>query len=365
VLTSTSVSIYVDGVFRNKKNGSPGTIDNTFPMTVGGKLDCDQIDITCDYYSGQIDYVKITKSLPVNQPPVANFAPSCAALLCSFDSSSSSDPDGTIASYAWDFGDGSASTVASPHHLYDAAGSYTVSLTVKDNSNATASVTKSVNVSDQTSGSSVAFVGSAVSAANSKTPTVTVPAAAAAGQRLVLVLSDNDPTQTVSDPTGVTGWTRLGSVAAKTMGTTVWTKVAGPADPGAVLKVAVSAAVKHTITVAAYDGVDNSLPGLPFASATDVINGHTARATPTVTAPDGAWVASYWADKSANTTAWTPESSVVTRRAACAADAGHICSAYADSGQPVPAGTYGAITASTNAPSDQATMWSIVLPSAT
>jgi PKD repeat protein len=308
--------------------------------------------------------VKITKSLPVNQPPVASFTTSCAALLCTFDSSSSSDPDGTIASYAWDFGDGSTSTQASPHHLYAAAGSYDVTLTVKDKSGASTSITKTINVSDQSSGSSVAFVGSAVAAANSKSPTVTVPAAAAAGQRLVLVLSDNDATKTVSDPTGVTGWTRLASNTAKTMGTTVWTKVAAAGDPGTVLHVAVSAAVKHTLTVAAYDGVDNSVPGLTFAQSTDITAGHTARSTPTVTAPAGSWVVSYWADKSTNTTLWTAEASVATRQAACSADAGHICSAFADSGQPVPAGTYGNISASTNAPSDAAAMWSIVLPSA-
>ena len=49
------------GVPVNRKNGSTGTVDNAIPMTVGGKIDCDQIDITCDYFSGQIDYLRITK----------------------------------------------------------------------------------------------------------------------------------------------------------------------------------------------------------------------------------------------------------------------------------------------------------------
>ena len=35
--------MYVDGEQRNRKNGSTGTIDNNIPMTVGGKLDCDQV----------------------------------------------------------------------------------------------------------------------------------------------------------------------------------------------------------------------------------------------------------------------------------------------------------------------------------
>jgi hypothetical protein len=61
VLTSSSVTMYVDGVFRNRKNGATGTIDNSIPMTVGGKINCDQLETTCDYFSGQIDYIRITK----------------------------------------------------------------------------------------------------------------------------------------------------------------------------------------------------------------------------------------------------------------------------------------------------------------
>jgi len=61
VRTSSSVTMYVDGVYRNRKNGSTGTIDNRIRMTVGGKINCDQIETTCDYFSGQIDYITITK----------------------------------------------------------------------------------------------------------------------------------------------------------------------------------------------------------------------------------------------------------------------------------------------------------------
>ncbi len=44
VLTSTGVTMYVDGEFRNRKNGPTGTINNGIPMTIGGKINCDQID---------------------------------------------------------------------------------------------------------------------------------------------------------------------------------------------------------------------------------------------------------------------------------------------------------------------------------
>ena len=62
VRTMDSVEAYVDGVFNNRKRGYTGTIDNAIPMTIGGKINCNQIKITCDYFSGEIDYVRITRS---------------------------------------------------------------------------------------------------------------------------------------------------------------------------------------------------------------------------------------------------------------------------------------------------------------
>ena len=61
VRTSTEVRAYVDGVFNNRQRGNTGAIDNSLPMTIGGKLFCDQIKVTCDYFSGEIDYVRITR----------------------------------------------------------------------------------------------------------------------------------------------------------------------------------------------------------------------------------------------------------------------------------------------------------------
>src|SRR5206468_3079460 len=77
---------------------------------------------------------------PANQPPVAAFSSSCSALTCSF-TSTSSDPDGTIASYSWTFGDGATSTVQNPSHTYAAGGTYTVTLPVTDNQGAASATT--------------------------------------------------------------------------------------------------------------------------------------------------------------------------------------------------------------------------------
>ena len=67
----------------------------------------------------------------------------------SFSSAGSTDPDGSIASYAWTFGDGATSTQANPSHAYAAVGSYSVALTVTDNAGATSSPsTTTATISD-------------------------------------------------------------------------------------------------------------------------------------------------------------------------------------------------------------------------
>jgi PKD repeat protein len=58
-----------------------------------------------------------------------------------FVGSNSYDPDGVITNYLWDFGDGTNSTLANPTHVYTTAGTYTATLLVTDNSNATGSAT--------------------------------------------------------------------------------------------------------------------------------------------------------------------------------------------------------------------------------
>jgi len=83
---------------------------------------------------------------PPNQPPVASFTKSCSGLTCSF-TSTSSDPDGSIAGYRWTFGDGSpAVTTQNASHTYAAGGTYTVTLTVTDNRGATNASSQSVTV---------------------------------------------------------------------------------------------------------------------------------------------------------------------------------------------------------------------------
>ena len=89
-------------------------------------------------------------SAGTNAPPTASFTSSCSNLTCVFDASASTDPDGTIASYAWDFGDGTSGTGPTPSHSYATSGSYNVTLTVTDNGGATGAATRTVTATTGT-----------------------------------------------------------------------------------------------------------------------------------------------------------------------------------------------------------------------
>ena len=80
---------------------------------------------------------------PANTPPTANFGVTCEQLTCTF-SDSSTDAEGSIKAWHWDFGDGNNDTTRNPVHDYAAAQTYSATLTVTDSGGATNSVTKPV-----------------------------------------------------------------------------------------------------------------------------------------------------------------------------------------------------------------------------
>lgn len=82
-----------------------------------------------------------------NAPPTASFSKSCIDLSCDFDASGSNDVDGSIVSYSWAFDDGASASGLTTNHTYLAEGTYTVVLTVTDDSGAVAADTQNVTVS--------------------------------------------------------------------------------------------------------------------------------------------------------------------------------------------------------------------------
>jgi len=140
-----------------------------------------------------------------NQPPgaVASGTPNSgvAPLTVNLSSAGSSDPDGSISSYSWNFGDGTAaSSSASPSHVYQNAGSYTAVLTVTDNRGATGTAQVSITVTP-----------GALTAPSNLT-------GSAGRGSVTLNWTDNSSSETgfyiERAPSGTTSFVRAGSVAA-------------------------------------------------------------------------------------------------------------------------------------------------------
>ena len=91
--------------------------------------------------------VSVIAPPPANVPPTASFAATPSGLTVDVDATGSSDPDGTIMSYSWQFGDGTSDVGETVSHSYLAAGTYTVMLTVTDDQGATDTASKDVAVS--------------------------------------------------------------------------------------------------------------------------------------------------------------------------------------------------------------------------
>jgi photosystem II stability/assembly factor-like uncharacterized protein len=86
-------------------------------------------------FQGFIEHFAGTPPPPLNQPPVASFNYTTNALTVNF-TDTSTDLDGSIISWSWDFGDSTFSTEQNPAHTYDTANTYIVRLTVTDDDSA-------------------------------------------------------------------------------------------------------------------------------------------------------------------------------------------------------------------------------------
>ena len=91
-----------------------------------------------------LEWARLTSNLR----PTAGFTASVAGLALSVDGSASSDPEGEALTYAWQWGDGTASVSGSPTaaHAYATGGNYTVNLTVTDPKGATGLASSVVRV---------------------------------------------------------------------------------------------------------------------------------------------------------------------------------------------------------------------------
>ena len=144
-----------NSVVTQPANGGSGsfTFTRTFP-TVGAVIHWsanayDKDGLPSNKISGSITVTAAPP--PTNTLPVAAFTlgatTAAVGVPVNFDASASADPDGSVVTYSWNFGDNSTGIGRTTSHTYTSAGSYQVALVVTDNLNANSlAVTKSIIV---------------------------------------------------------------------------------------------------------------------------------------------------------------------------------------------------------------------------
>ena len=124
------------------------------PQQINAALQGSAIDMNTagfDHYSGygliQADAaIAALLAAGGNNLPVAGFNSGIAGLDVSF-TDTSTDSDGSITAWNWDFGDGNNASLQNPSHTYAAGGTFTVALTVTDNDGGVDSTSQQVTVS--------------------------------------------------------------------------------------------------------------------------------------------------------------------------------------------------------------------------
>ncbi len=288
---------------------------------------------------------------PSNAAPTAAFQVSCTTLSCTFDGSGSTDTDGTVQAWAWDFGDGTTGSGRTVTHPFAAAGTYPVTLRVTDDLGAGGQLSQDVTVTEQ----SVAHVGSAADtdAGSTRLHQVVVPGDVRAGDVMVLAFSSNIATGSISDPAG---WQRRAATATAGMQAVLWTRTATAADAGAGVQTTTSAFARGSLVLSAYRGATVGAADAVLSRETASTAAHR---TPELTAPTGGVLVSYWTDKTASTTGWTAPAGHTVRQTGAGSGAGHLSWLLTDS--PAPAGSAGGAVATATSATSNAAMASIVL----
>ena len=160
-----------------------------------------------------------------NRPPTAvasaNPASGTAPLAVSFTGGTSFDDDGTVAVYAWVFGDSGSSSQPNPTHTYQNPGTYTAVLTITDNDGATDTAQVTISVDE----------------AQNRPPTVmiTAPAAGAVfsvGQPLNFAGQGEDPEDGILPASAFVWEVSVGGGPFQTYATGIKSGTAVPVAPG-------------------------------------------------------------------------------------------------------------------------------------
>jgi alpha-tubulin suppressor-like RCC1 family protein len=290
---------------------------------------------------------------PGNQPPTARASGSCDLLACAFSATASTDDDGTIASYHWDFGDAVTATGPTPTHDYAVPGTYDVTLTVTDDDGATDAATVQVTASSPSTGGTAEFRAVAGSSRNAASSSVVVPASVQAGDVLVMFVSTNR-LATVTTPAG---WAVLGTrTDGSDLRSWAFTRSAAAGTPGSTVAVVLDAQSKVDISLVAYDAGAVTATASLAESGSDAA--HDAPAASVSTA--GSRVVHHWVTKVNDPVTWSLPGDLLVRRTANGSGSGQVCSVTADGG-PGAAGTWPAHVATASIASGKAIGWTVVV----
>jgi len=152
-----------------------GEMSKTIAVTISGDGDAEPNETFLVRLSGATGTVTVADDSAIgtitnddvpNVAPLAMFTTYTTSLAppstIQFSATGSSDSDGSIVSYAWNFGDGSSATGVSVEHVFAEEGTYGVTLTVTDDDGATASLTNTLTISATANVSPIAAAAATV-----------------------------------------------------------------------------------------------------------------------------------------------------------------------------------------------------------
>ncbi|PQZ99216.1 hypothetical protein CQ019_16845 [Arthrobacter sp. MYb229] len=291
-----------------------------------------------------------------NELPNADFTASSLGLDVTLDAAAASDPDGTIQEYSWDLGDGNTATGQVVEHEYAEAGSYQVTLTVTDDRAGQHSVTKEIPVTQIAPAS---FVDSAARYMNSSNAQLQLPAGIEPGDGIIMLTTSNSTSVSMEEPSGVTGWSKLGQEAVGGVHTRAYAKVATAEDAGATVTLPTGSMLKTTIHALVYRGI--SADWIADSAAVVTTSSSVEKVTPAVAVEQpGSTVISYWADKGSIENSITPAAETEPRGTAVGSGNGRIVSVAADQ-QTLTTGLTGGVVGTMDVASVRTAMWSIVI----
>ncbi len=287
------------------------------------------------------------------RPPRADWATTCDAATCRFDARTSTDRDGTVEAYDWDFGDGATGAGVAPEHTFAGPGVYDVRLTVTDEDGNTDRSDQLVTVG---AADAVSFRAARSASRNVVAHRVQVPAAVRTGDGLLAFLTTNKPALSATTPDG---WQLVDTVQTSGVETFVWQRVADASSAGTTVRFPLDGRAQGTTTLLAYDGTASEPVGA-VGSGRETVR-RDAHTTPAVRlATSGAPLVSYWSDRG-STTGWTLPAAVTGRSQSAGTGTGHTSAVAGDSGRPTTAGAAGSLVATAAAASAHATAVTVLL----